>query len=143
AWLFEAREQDHGGDDERLVAGFAVGREARSFENAGGDFAFLAAYGGDVGGEAVHVEGFALLGRAHELFGAFPAFELGVVGEGFFLARFELVLFTAAEETRALLHHAERGPALGVDDVGVLERFFHAEGALEGTAGFFGMFLSS
>src|SRR3954447_26915586 len=57
AAVLEAGEEDHRGDDEGLVAGFAIGREAVALEDAGGDFAGLAAHVGDIGGEAMHVEG--------------------------------------------------------------------------------------
>jgi hypothetical protein len=85
AGVLALAEEYHGGDDVGLVGGFAVGVVAVAVEDAVGHFAGLAGDAGDVGGQAVHVQGFAALGELHLFFGAFPVQELGVVGQALLL----------------------------------------------------------
>ena len=60
---------------------------------------------------------------------------LGVLSQQLLLQRIDAGLIALGVQLGALLHGGEGCPALGIDDVGVLEGLSHAVGLGEGAAG--------
>ena len=108
------------------MPGLAVGSGPATVEDRGGDFAGLATDPGDVGRQAMHVEGPALAGQLHELFGAFPVAVARVVGQTALLELVEFLGRSAAQQGGTLFHDVIGGPALGIDHVGLAEGVGHA-----------------
>ena len=79
----------------------------------------------------MHVKGFAFAGGGHQLFAAFPIPVLGVLSQKLLFQGVDAVEITFAIQVGALFHGAERGPALGIDDVGALKGFGHGVGFAE------------
>lgn len=126
---------DHGSDDEWLVGGLEVGVKAVLLEALVGDLTALAGEAGDIGWEAVHVEGLAVLGGGHHLLIALPVDVLLVELEALLLGDLEAIVVLLLELLSALSGDPHWSPALRVDDIGVDEGLAHVVADLEGTAG--------
>ncbi len=73
----------------------------------------------------MHIERLAILGGGHQLFGARPILELGVVQQTTLLQLLQSCLVVVLDDFRSLFHHGKRRPALRIDDIGILECFSH------------------
>ena len=83
------------------------------------------------------------LGGLHQLFGAAPILVIGVLGQQFLLQSLDAVGVALSVQISALLHSGEGSPALGIDDISVLEGLGHGVGLGEGTAGLGGVGLGN
>src|SRR5664279_5057992 len=83
--FLQPRQEDHGGDDEGLVAGLLVSGNAAFLEYVLRDLALDATHARNVCRQAMHVECFTLLGQLHLLLVALPVLVLGVISEAFLL----------------------------------------------------------
>jgi len=81
----------------------------------------------DISRKTVHVESTAVLGELHELRSALPIDELLAVLDSALIELLKSILgsTTSAEELDTLLHDRDASPALGIDDIGVLEGLLH------------------
>jgi len=84
----------------------------------------------------MHIKRFPAFGKLHLRFGAFPIKELGVVCEALPLQVLQAGLVVRMEQRHAFLHHFIGSPALGIDDIGILESLLHGAYVLERTARF-------
>src|ERR1035437_5114613 len=132
--ILQPRQEDHGGDDEGLVAGLLVGANAALLEDVLRDFALGATDAGDVRRQAMHVERFATLGQLHLLLVALPVLVLGIVGEAFLLQLLEPLLVAFVQQRRPPLHHVIRRPRLWIHHIRALECLLHAGDHLKAAA---------
>ena len=70
---------DHGGDDIGLEAGLFIKRHQIAVKYGGVHLALLAAHAGNIGGQAVEIQRFALLCPLHHVLGAGPVLVLCVL----------------------------------------------------------------
>jgi len=115
--MLNLAEQNHGGDDVRLVAGFLIHGHAIAIEDAGLNFSFLAADTRDIGRQAVHVQGAAGVGCFHQVLGALPILVTRILGKEFLFQGIDTVEVTLAVEVGTFLHGGERCPAFRVYNV--------------------------
>ena len=87
----------------------------------------------------MEIQGLAVLGGLHQLLGAAPVLVIGVLGQQFLLQSLDAVGVALSVQISALLHSGEGSPALGIDDISVLEGLGHGVGLGEGTAGLGGV----
>ena len=86
---------------------------AVAVEHAGLDLAVLAGDVVDVGGQAVQVQGLAVLGGLHQLLGAAPVLVVGVLGQQLLLQGLDAVGVALGVQVGALLHGGEGAQLLG------------------------------
>ena len=77
--ILDLSQEDHSGNDVRLVGSLLVQRHQIAVEHGVVNFALGAGQTGDVGGQAVQVQSLAVLRQLHHLFGAGPVLMLGVL----------------------------------------------------------------
>jgi len=133
----EAAEKDHSSNGVGLVAGFLVGGDTILLKDVSSNLTALARDAADISRKTVHVESAAVLGELHELRSALPVDELLAVLDSALVELLESLLgsSTGTEELDTLLHDRDAGPALGIDDIGVLEGLLHVVGDGELAAG--------
>ena len=79
----------------------------------------------------MQVQGLAVLGELHHLFGAGPILVLGVLGQQALLQCVNALLVAGGVQLGALFHSGIGSPALGIHDIGILEGLGHAVGLVE------------
>ena len=83
----------------------------------------------------MEIQSLSVLCSLHQFFGARPVFVLCVLSQKFFFQFVDTVEVARSVKVGTFLHGCERSPALGIYDVGVFKRFFHAVCLGERTAG--------
>ena len=84
----------------------------------------------------MQIQGLAVLGGLHQLFGTAPVFVVGVLSQQLFLQSLDAIGVALAVKVGTFLHSCKWSPALWINDIGVLEGLSHVVGSCEGTAGF-------
>ena len=129
--VLDLRKEDHSSDDVRLVGGLLVQRHQIAVEHGVVDLALGAAEAGDVGGQAVQIQGLAVLRQLHHFFGAGPVLMLGVLRQQLLFQLVDALLVALHIQLGALFHRLERRPGLRINDIGVLEGLGHGVGLVE------------
>ncbi len=99
--------------------------QAIAFEDAFSYLSLFAGDSGDIRGQAVFIKCAPTPGESHHLFRAFPVGMSGILGKAVLFEVLEPLLVSFFEESGALLHHCHGRPALGIDDVRILEGILH------------------
>jgi len=123
----EAAKEDHSSNGVGLVTSLLVSGDTVLLKDVSSNLTTLARDATDISRKAVHVESAAVLGELHELRSALPIDELLAVLDGALVELLKSVLggSTGTEELDTLLHDRDASPALGIDDIGVLEGLLH------------------
>jgi len=132
----EAAKKDHSSDGVRLVTSLLVSGDTILLKDVSSNLTALARDTADISRKAVHVESAAVLGELHELGSALPVDELLAVLDGLLVELLKSILGsgTSAKKLDTLLHDGDASPALGINDIGVLEGLLHVVGDGELTA---------